>query len=195
MTGVQTCALPIYNIYDTFNLFADTTQLHHYIITDSVSGIPPLQYLWNWGDGNTDTIIYPSHTYLDSGIYTICLSITDSGGCSNTYCDSSYHIMRTTNQMVYVNVVSNVLTSTKTIIDKNVISVYPNPANSTITIHQSTPAANQQIIITDILGQEIYHQPIINTQTTIDISQWNEGVYIYQIKGEKETVRGKFVKE
>ena len=76
------------------------------------------------------------------------------------------------------------------------ISIYPNPASSTITIHQSTPSPNQQLLITNILGEEIYHQAINNsTQTTIDVSQWSNGVYFYQIRGDKETLLGRFVKQ
>jgi Leucine-rich repeat (LRR) protein len=76
------------------------------------------------------------------------------------------------------------------------ISIYPNPASSTITIHQLFPSPNQQLLITNILGEEIYHQSINNsTQTTIDISQWSNGVYFYQIRNDKETLQGKFVKQ
>src|ERR1035437_2695515 len=179
-----------------FLLYADTTQAHHYFINNNAFGVQPLHYLWNWGDGNTDTIPYPSHTYLDSGVYTICLTITDSTGCQSIFCDSSYHIMRTSDYMVTINVISNIMTDIKHIVANNTISVYPNPASSTITIQQSTPSPNQQLLITNILGEEIYHQAINNsTQTTIDISHWSNGVYFYQIRGDKETVQGKFVKE
>jgi hypothetical protein len=159
-------------------------------------GVQPLHYLWSWGDGNYDSIPFPSHTYADSGIYTICLTITDSTGCQSTYCDSSYHIMRTSNYMVTVNVISNIMTSTNSTNTKNEISIYPNPAKNTITIHQSTPSSNQQLLITNILGEEIYHQPINNSnKQTIDVSQWSNGVYFYQIRNDKETLQGKFVKQ
>jgi sugar lactone lactonase YvrE len=79
---------------------------------------------------------------------------------------------------------------------KNKISIYPNPASSTLTIHQSTPSSNQQLLITDVLGREVYHQPINNsTQSTIDISTLSNGVYLYQLKNDKETMQGKFVVE
>jgi type IX secretion system substrate protein/PKD domain-containing protein len=170
--------------------------LHHYYITDTITGIPPYQYLWNWGDGNTDTIAYPSHTYLDSGIFTICLTVTDSTGCVSTYCDTNYHIMRTTDYMVYINVISQSEVGIKTINAQNEIKIYPNPASSSITILQSTPSTNQQLLITNILGEEIYHQAINNTTlTTIDVSQWSNGVYFYQIQGDKEILQGKFVKQ
>ncbi len=54
-------------------------------IADSVSGCSPflvhftnhsvngLTYLWNFGDGGTSTSFSPSHTYLDSGTFTVRL--------------------------------------------------------------------------------------------------------------------------
>ena len=76
------------------------------------------------------------------------------------------------------------------------ISVYPNPATNILTIHQSKQLTNQQLLITNILGEEIYHQPINNsTQITIDVSQWSNGVYFYKIRADTETLQGKFVVE
>ena len=191
-----TLNVTVYSVYASFVLYPDTTQLHHYYALDTISGTAPLHYLWTWGDGNQDTIANPSHTYADTGLYTICLTLTDSLGCQTTYCDSSYDIQRTSNMMAYVNVISNIMTGVKTSIAKNVISVYPNPANSTITIHQSLPASNQQLIITDVIGREIYHQILNNSnQSTIDISRWNEGVYFYVLRNEMSEVRGKFIKD
>ncbi len=42
-------------------------------------------YLWNFGDGNTSTEQNPSHTYSDSGNYTVSLTVTnDIGNNTNT---------------------------------------------------------------------------------------------------------------
>src|ERR1035437_406563 len=130
-----------------FSLYPDTTTLHHYIAINYATGIPPLHYLWNWGDGNTDTTATPSHTYLDSGIYTICLTITDSTGCTSTFCDSSYHIMRTSNYMVYVNVVAAGINNN--ISQPFEVKVFPNPANNSITFHSNSQLSilNSQLII------------------------------------------------
>ena len=95
-----------------------------------------------------------------------------------------------------VELPDNLTNGIKTINKNEEISFYPNPASSTITISQSTPSPNQQLLITNILGEEIYHQTINNTtQTTIDVSRWSNGVYFYQIRGDKETLQGKFVKQ
>ncbi len=45
---------------------------------------PVVGYLWNFGDGNTSTLVSPSHTYTSSGTYNITLIITTAGGCSDT---------------------------------------------------------------------------------------------------------------
>jgi type IX secretion system substrate protein len=77
----------------------------------------------------------------------------------------------------------------------NNVSVYPNPANSILNIKFNS-AKNYEITFINVLGEEIYHQSINNSfQTTIDVSEWSNGVYIFQLIGEKETLTGKFVKE
>ena len=39
-----------------------------------------LEYLWNFGDGNTSTDINPEHTYTTAGIYTVKLTVTNVMG-------------------------------------------------------------------------------------------------------------------
>jgi hypothetical protein len=76
-------------------------------------------------------------------------------------------------------------------------SVYPNPANGDLNINFSSksPILNYQLLITDILGNDIYKQTINSIDSRIDVSKWNNGVYFYQIRGDKETLQGKFVKQ
>lgn len=46
---------------------------------------------WTFGDGSYGYDWNPSHTYANSGYYTVCLTVIDSlTGCSDTYCDSIY---------------------------------------------------------------------------------------------------------
>jgi hypothetical protein len=47
-------------------------------------------YSWSWGDGETSTGAIPqTHWYSDSGNYTITLTVTDSGGLTNTVATSA----------------------------------------------------------------------------------------------------------
>lgn len=47
-----------------------------------------LQWFWDFGDGNTDTVQNPSHVYGSFGTYYVQLTATDSRGCSQTIGDS-----------------------------------------------------------------------------------------------------------
>ncbi len=73
------------------------------------------------------------------------------------------------------------------------ITLSPNPATTTVTISISSFTANRQLIITDVLGREIERVTITNNQSTINVTQWNNGVYFYQLIDDKETKAGKFV--
>lgn len=42
-------------------------------------------YTWDFGDGNSSFVRNPVHTYADSGIYLVSLSVTDINGCSLQY--------------------------------------------------------------------------------------------------------------
>ena len=49
----------------------------------------PTQWLWDFGDGNTDTLQNPTHTYANSGFYNVTLTVTNSTG-SNTLIFNNY---------------------------------------------------------------------------------------------------------
>lgn len=40
-------------------------------------------YSWNFGDGSTASAVIPSHTYTQSGIYTVTVTVTGSQGCTS----------------------------------------------------------------------------------------------------------------
>ena len=51
----------------------------------TASGVGPLTYAWNFGDGSTATgALNPTHTYQNSGTYTAQLTVTDALGISAT---------------------------------------------------------------------------------------------------------------
>jgi len=50
----------------------------------------PLTYEWNFGDGSPPVAgATPTHIYADLGTYTVCLTVTDSGGLSDTQCTTA----------------------------------------------------------------------------------------------------------
>lgn len=46
-------------------------------------------YYWDFGDGNTSNVGYPTNTYNTPGTYTVCLLVSDAGsGCTDTVCNT-----------------------------------------------------------------------------------------------------------
>jgi len=41
-------------------------------------------YLWDFGDGTTSTLLNPNHIYTTGGNYQVTLTVTDAAGCSTT---------------------------------------------------------------------------------------------------------------
>jgi PKD repeat protein len=42
------------------------------------------EYLWDFGDTNSDTAQHPAHTYADTGLHTVCLTVTNTCGTDST---------------------------------------------------------------------------------------------------------------
>lgn len=49
-----------------------------------------LDYMWDFGDGNTSNTMDPTHTYSSNGTYLACLTVYNpqDSTCWDTYCDS-----------------------------------------------------------------------------------------------------------
>jgi len=48
----------------------------------------PVEWFWEFGDGATSADINPTHTYANSGTYTITLTVTDAGGLSDSHSEN-----------------------------------------------------------------------------------------------------------
>ncbi len=180
-----------------YTLYPDTSVPHHWYALSQAIGVPPIIYTWNWGDGSgTSTGDTASHTYSAPAYYNICLTITDSTGCMDTYCDSSTYIRQAGDTLVTVNGVIQLPVPTGIYATKAgaaLISVYPNPANNTIII---TGLSKGQIIsLYNCEGQMLIHVVAHNASQVLDISALANGLYMLHLSngGAAETV--KIVKE
>lgn len=76
----QTPTIPPTAFFTPSNL---TSCLPTISFNDSSYNIPQ-SWLWDFGDGNTDTIQNPTHTYSSSGTYTVKLTVTNNVGSDST---------------------------------------------------------------------------------------------------------------
>lgn len=56
------------------------------VFNDTSAGA--ISWQWTFGDGNTDSVANPSHTYLNEGIYQVCLQVSNICQQSDSICDS-----------------------------------------------------------------------------------------------------------
>lgn len=176
-TSPVPCGVTMYLVPDSANPASLTWYAYTY-----VTGVAPFTYAWDFGDGNTSTQQYPTHTYAQAGNYMICLTITDATGCSSSTCDSTYKLMQSGSmlQLVAVNTTG---------IEENSISgisVFPNPANDVIEI--SFPEWEKgTLAITDMTGREVHKQNMNANNTKVNVADVPAGCYTLSIKTETKT--------
>lgn len=57
-----------------------------YQFNDATTGGTPVEWCWDFGDGNYSSLQNPVHTYAAIGPYTVCLNIVDANGCHDKKC-------------------------------------------------------------------------------------------------------------
>ena len=80
-------------------------------------------YFWDFGDGNTSTLENPSHTYNSNNTYQVQLIVYSADSC----------FIDTITQQITITA-AGILDFSNT----NKIGIYPNPANSKITIQSNS---------------------------------------------------------
>jgi hypothetical protein len=165
-----------------FNLYPDSIILHQYYAVNMASGVAPLSYLWQWGDGTTSTGPYPSHTYANAGFYAICLDITDSVGCTSHFCNS-YYLQKSTNTMVTITVIPDVAVGMNDNSSDKTISIFPNPSPGLINIAFAGSTKETRVDVINSFGQVVLTKNITNPAlTTLDLSNRAKGMYFIKVQ-------------
>lgn len=76
-----------------------------------------------------------------------------------------------------------------------ILKFYPNPAVSFINFDfQQDYDKNMSLIVFNFLGKQVHESKNLNVRTTIDLSQYTRGVYIFQLRNQEGKIveSGKF---
>lgn len=128
--------------------------------TSTSNTITPLDYRWEFGDGNTSTQQNPTHAYSSSGNYNVSLIVTDC---------------------IFTDTVSYTVQIGSTGIDENDIStarVYPNPFMAETRISVGSGLVGSDYTITDLSGKTIERGRIVSNQTTLHLGELEGGCYL-----------------
>ncbi|MBC5835482.1 T9SS type A sorting domain-containing protein [Flavobacterium sp. F372] len=173
-TIVEGCACDIMNAnYFTADLNSNTVsnfQFFNSIANDFGTAIS-----CDFGDGTSPTSNPVSHTYLVNGTYIIDMLFYGK------QCSSHYYktVVITSNAGKVSNGQNKIV---KASVVENSFVVYPNPANTTITI-KGDNIEKEEIEMYNMLGQKVLQRSLIANESVIDISGLTNGVYsLYFVK-------------
>lgn len=133
---------------------------------------------WDFGDGTpVSNAVNPTHTYADSGSYTVCVTITDDCG-SNTTCQ-------------IINTVGTGINNIPGFVN---ISIYPNPVAHEIMVDNAE--AGMVLDIYNNMGSLVLHTELKGNRDNVDVSSLSSGIYLMRfINKEGRQGSSKFVKE
>lgn len=135
-------------------------------------------YKWDFGDGATSTDKDPSHTYPNEGTYTVTLSAT-GGACTSK---SAPIVIKVDNCTGVDELYASY------------ISVYPNPANSFLTIKATENITS--VMVVDMLGKAVITDNLSKRNTIqLDIEALPAGFYFVKINTAEAQKLVKVIKE
>jgi len=124
----------------------------------------PLNYFWDFGDGNTSVLVNPSHTYTSIGIYSVNLIVTDC-----IFSDTASFTVPLGTTGIHENEIYQ-------------IQIYPNPTNSYLNFDYGKVINGYNLIIKNIFGQQVFHKRITSQTDYLNSSNWGgNGLYFAHI--------------
>ncbi|MDY0217366.1 MAG: PKD domain-containing protein, partial [Bacteroidales bacterium] len=126
------------------------------------NGNGAIQYLWDFGDGNSSSEENPSHQYADTGIYIVSVLLQNN-------CDT-----------ISIQKEINILTSQIQNIDFEKIKPSPNPFFNGFFI-QNPEQKNYQYFLFSTEGKMIKTEKTCSKKEYISMENYSNGLYIISI--------------
>ncbi|MEM6966674.1 MAG: PKD domain-containing protein [Bacteroidota bacterium] len=155
--------------------FSFTTTGADYTFTDESTNTPT-DWAWDFGDSNTSTDQNPQHTFTTSGMFNVCLTVSNSAG-SNTSC-----------QMIDV-----MITSTEEINESISMNIFPNPVKDVLNIQLENQNFEQlQFQLFNSIGQVVLEKTIqSNGIYDVDVKNIPSEMYYYILTDQDGNIRNR----
>jgi hypothetical protein len=126
----------------------------------------------SWASFN---IVLPGYPVADSGQITMtAFNIDNNDSIPTAHGNSVLYV----DNLNFDNLITTGITQAN---ETNDITVYPNPASDKLNITVAGNNNETRVKILNALGQQVILQPIFENVTTLDISQFEEGIYFVQV--------------
>ena len=188
------------------NAFFVFTQLSPYnLVGVNLSNGTNLNFSWDFGDGSPLVSgAYPSHQYASTGMFIVCLTVSDFFGCSDTYCDTLHVdslgniVYRSSSSGFVLNIYSpaTVTSGIDDIVPTNA-QLFPNPAHSTLTVKWSAEVSNElSYKIVSVDGRIVLNGSLTRDVNSIEVATLSPGFYLLQVQNANGSMETKpFVKQ
>lgn len=167
-------------IVATFTTAKDTFAINEQVNFNNQS-TNAINYLWNFGDGNTSTLASPAHAYMQPGSYLAKLRASQNSNCYQ--------------EIDKLITVSNTVVSVDEI-TSNEIKIWT--IDNYIQMEFLATKKYTEVEIRDLSGKLIFSKNIANsTYEKINTTNWSEAVYLVTLldnNGEKEIKKVAIVK-
>ena len=165
-------------------------------------------YISKFTDASNQNIIkfdFPNINLLDSTHHGQCDGVvvfnikTIPGLANGTNIYNRAGIYFDDNNVVMTNQVDNIVGGCNPEIVRNsqpstnTVTIFPNPANTELTI-QMSPNAYASFTVTNSIGQEMIARPLSTAQTNVNVATLPPGLYYITFRGDNGTSVQKFVK-
>ncbi|NUO02854.1 MAG: PKD domain-containing protein [Saprospiraceae bacterium] len=140
----------------------------------------PTEWHWTFGDGNNSMERDPVHTYAESGVYEVCL-IVSNANASDTLCQEVEVIVTGTQE---------------TVAEKALLKVFPNPAKEYVVLqvpdYRDSNLAGLEWILYNALGREVRRVVLQHpeAQTVASLENVLPGMYFWNLTAGGVTVQG-----
>lgn len=150
-----------------YDMDADFTIIQNGFQVEFKGTLDPLvNHLWEFGDGNTDTIAYPIHQYSGVGVYTISHITTKCGQADSV--SQSISILHTSKHELTPS--------------NQIINVFPNPAVDKLTIQANNIINEVRLISTS--GQVLLElrNGLNQSEVSLNLVDVISGIYFLEVK-------------
>jgi|GEM_PF-6129395 len=162
-----------------------------------------INYQWFFGDGDSSTTAFPTHTYQQTKAYNLCLHISTthiaSGiTCSDVFCDSIGvdslgNIIFKAGQGFSINVVNPQSISLNEVGIASQWSIYPNPATDVLHFSGLDFSQGQlQVSVLDLQGRPVKTATIKDAES-LSVSGLKSGLYLILLEQGETLVHKKIM--
>lgn len=177
-------AVAVYPPVASYSIAGSATKCVGQVFTlTNTSTNSPASYVWYMPGASpaTSTMQNPTISYATPGIKNITLIATNASG-------TGAQITKT----IAINACT--LVEEKDILDSEIMSVYPVPANGLITLKFGKSDEDYTIYVTDLLGKEYLKTQVSHKETMqLNTSDFSEGIYFIRCQTKTTSVSKKVI--